>query len=582
MEEKKTIAIETTEESTAPPPDMTAEESVQTDSTPTIIVEEEATEEIAAVPASAEPDPILDSVNEELIVAEAEPSPDSPVSEEEALAVAASDEVPAPAESAPQPVVPVPVKPPVAKAGSKKWLIVALVALVLILGAAAAIMLLTQGKQQAATQEPTNNSLSTPTAKLGLAVSLVEGTASFVPVGGTSQPLTTGSQLKEGDSVSTGADSRAVLTFDDGSALRLDQHTKVTLVSLSADNLRITQDTGTAYSRLVKSERSYAVTVDGTTYTAQGTAFATTSGQDKGVQVYESAVKVDGLADAVTEGKQYYKQHHDSNIAGKVTAIDLDTLGKDSFAAWNLSEDEKSTLFKDKLGVFVQLKDKQAKDKVKREAEKKKSDEHSGVAAGLRLSAKAVTGGAELSWMVTAVDAPYGFKLVRSSSSATPTFGRDDSLYVDNGATRRATWHSTKDGTYWYRVCIYQKEAGCDNYSNAVQVTVTGSKPKEDKKPAAKVTRGTLTLHSVDNTGKAHWSFTGKAPHGYKLLVSKSADPTYPGSSAAYIGDSEATYGHIPAVGKAGTYYVRICAYTNGSEAEACVNYSNQVVYTKQ
>ena len=373
-----------------------------------------------------------------------------------------------------------------------------------------------------------------------------------------------------------------MLTFDDGSALRLDAETTVTLGSLAADNVRIAQSAGTAYSRLVKSDRSYTVTAGGTAYTALGTAFATTSGAtDKGVQVYESSVKVDGLADTVAEGKQYYKQHHDAKVAGKVTSIDLGVLEKDSFAVWNLSEDEKNSLFKDKLGVFKQLKDKQAKDKQQREAAKKKSDERPKSTTGLSLSVRAVSGGAELTWTVTGVSAPHGFKLVRSSSSAAPTFGKDEALYIDDASARKATWKSSKDGTYWYRICVYQKEAGCDNYSNAVQAKVTGSTPKEDTKPAIKVTRGTLTLHSVDSSGKAHWSFTGKAPYGYKLLVSKSPNPTYPDSSATYISDGSATRGYIPAVKKSGLYYVRVCVYTNGTESEQCVNYSNQVTYTK-
>lgn len=488
--------------------------------------------------------------------------------------------------SPPVEAVVVPIAPSVssAKPRSKKRLLIVLAAIVAVVGVVLAVLFIQNKLAPVVDTSKTPNANPAQGAKLGLAVTLVDGSANYVAPGGESQKLQTGTQLKEGGTVSTEAKSRAVLTLDDGSALRLDEQTTVTLVSLDADNIRVTQGAGTVYSRLVKSDRSYTITADNTAYTALGTAFTTTSGAtDKGVQVYESSVKVDGVADAVAEGKQYYKQHHDSKIAGKVTTIDLDALGKSEFATWNLSEDEKSALFKDKLGVLAQLKAKQAKDTAKTGAKKKKTDNSNGARLGLSLSAKAVTGGAELSWRVTAVEAPYGFKLVRSSSSATPTFGKDEALYIDDAAARQATWKSSKDGTYWYRVCIYQKEAGCSNYSNAVQVKVTGSKPKTDKtpKPTAKVTRGTLTLHSVNSSGKAHWSFSGKAPYGYKLVVSKNPGPSYPGSDAAYISDGNATYGYIPSPKKSGTYYVRICAYTNGSESEQCVNYSNEVTYIK-
>lgn len=92
------------------------------------------------------------------------------------------------------------------------------------------------------------------------------------------------SQLKEGDAVRT-ADGRVVLTLDDGSALRLDANTNVTLTSLVATDVKIAQTGGTAYSRVVPSERSYTVTVDGAEYKALGTAFSTINHTDeKGVR----------------------------------------------------------------------------------------------------------------------------------------------------------------------------------------------------------------------------------------------------------------------------------------------------------
>ncbi len=568
MEEKKTVVIAVTDE----PPVSSDAATDQAESS----VMNGATSPVAM---GATPGPLAD----EPAPGQAEPTPEplAPAEEQhDDEAVLATEPA-----AVPQPdAQPVPVVTAAPKPTRKKLFVVALIALVVIAGTTAAV-LLAQGNGQVASQTPATSTPSTTPAvtKLGLAVTLVDGTASVVTASGQTQALTTASQLAEGDSVSTGADSRAVLTFDDGSALRLDQQTKVTLTSLKADDIRVAQAAGTAYSRLVKSDRSYTVTADDTTYTALGTAFATTVGQDKGVQVYESSVKVAGLAETIAEGKQYYKAHRDAAYAGKVTPIDLSSLEKDAFATWNLTEDEKNALFKDKLGVFVQLREHVAAAKQKAEEAKKKAAQQSKPAAGLGLAARAITGGAELSWTVTGVSAPHGFKLVRSSSSATPTFGKDEALYIEDAAARKASWKSHKDGTYWYRVCVYQKEAGCSNYSNAVQVKVTGSKPKDDKPPtpAAKVERGTLTLHSVNATGKANWTFTGKAPYGYKLVVSSKSNPKHPGSDATYISDSSATSGYIPSVKKPGTYYVRICAYTNGTESDACVNYSNQVVYTK-
>ncbi len=565
MEEKKTITIEVTDEVDAPGGEPALAK---------LSLGHEEPAESMVETGDSELEPVAD----ELTMVEAEPSPETLVAKEEPTPVLATSQMSVPA--------PTEVTPPnfVSKLLHNKWLIGVLVFVVLSIGAIVTILLMKTNAPSAT--HTSDDSVATPSPasarKLGLTVTLVDGTATIAAASGTSQPLATSSQLNEGDSILTNANSRVVLTFDDGSALRLDQQTKVTLVSLNAHAVRIAQESGTAYSRVVKSDRSYAVTVDDTTYTAQGTAFATTGSQNKGVQVYESAVKVSGLADAVAEGNQYYKVHHDKTYSDKVTAIDLALLDKDSFAKWNLAEDEKSALFKDKLGIFKQLREHAAKEQQKtKEATNK--PEQSNSEAGLVLAARAVTGGAELTWTATNVTAPYGFKLVRSSTSPTPTFGKDEAFYIEDASARTANWKSDKDGTYWYRICIYQKEAGCNRYSNAVQLSITGSKPKDDTsaKPVAKVERGTLTLHSVSSTGKAHWTFTGKAPYGYKLVISSQSNPSYPGSQATYISDSDATYGYVPNVKKPGIYYVRVCAFTNGSEADACVNYSNQLTYTK-
>lgn len=475
-----------------------------------------------------------------------------------------------------------PIIPAAANASSKrkKWRVLALVGAVLLVGVCAMLWLANSSIKPAATQQTSTNPTPQPaTPKLGLAVTLIDGTATYQAASSTTvQPLTATTQLGEGDTLSTAANSRLVLTFDDGSALRLDGLSTITLESLTATSIRVAQTAGTAYSRVVPSERSYVVTVDGVNYTAMGTAFATDSGSEvQGIRVYQSSVKVDGVEEVVAEGKQYYKQHRDSKLRAKVSSIDLDALDKDSFAKWNLSQDEKIALFKDKLGVFKQLREKQAKDKQKTEAAKKKQAE---AAKGIRLAGLSVSGGAKFTWSVSGVDAPHGFKLVRSSSSSTPTFGKDDAVYMSDPSTRSYTWKSEKDGTYWYRMCVYRKEQGCDTYSNAIQIKVTGTKPKTVDTPTAKVTRGTLTLHSISASGKAQWSFTGTAPHGYKLVYSKAQQPTYPGSNFVYVSDGAATQSDIP-FKKSGTYYVRICAYTNGTEDDACVNYSNQLTYTK-
>src|SRR5690606_39739614 len=98
------------------------------------------------------------------------------------------------------------------------------------------------------------------------------------------QPIDNDTQLAEGDQVRTHGYSRTVLTLDDGSVVRLNAESLVSLTSLDATDIEITQEMGTVYSRVVPSDRGFRVVLDGDTYEALGTAFATSRNMsDSGV-----------------------------------------------------------------------------------------------------------------------------------------------------------------------------------------------------------------------------------------------------------------------------------------------------------
>lgn len=411
------------------------------------------------------------------------------------------------------------------------------------------------------------SSSSKSSPKLGVSIALVDGTAKLKPVSGDWRELKAGQTVAEGSQVQTDKASRVVLAFDDGSALRLDASTTVKLDSLDPKNIKISQLAGTAYSRVVPSERKYVVAVDSKTYTAEGTAFSTTNNADeKGVQVYQSAVKVSQADTSVAEGKQFYDKNKDAKLEDKVTDIDLKGLEGDDFIKWNIDQDKKHKDFKDKLGVLAQVGIEQ------KDESDKPTNEQPTVPNALQLTGSAVSGGAQLSWTLNGVSAPSGFKLLRSQTTSTPTYGVDEYKYISAAGARSYTWSSSKSGTYWFRACIYVS-GKCTNYSNSIQLTVTAS--EKDDSDKGKVTRGSMSL-SVASDGKATWSYTGKAIYGYKLVYSKDPSPVYPGDDYKYYSDSDTTSGTV-SVSNSGNYYVRVCAYTNGTESDKCVDYSNQV-----
>lgn len=462
-----------------------------------------------------------------------------------------------------------------AKPRRKRTLVFAtLIGVVLVAGGLVTWQLLSRKVQDTQAASPADT--KTAVIKLGATTFLIEGKAMHKTATGDWQTLRVSESLSEGDTVRTEESSRAVLAFDDGSVLRLDASSSVRIESLASTDIKIVQLTGAAYSRVVPSaERSYAVVLGDVSYTAGGTAFRTEIGtEEAGVQVYESTVKVEGLADAVAEGKQYYEKNKDTTLAAKITDISLAGLEKDTFIKWNIAQDKLVADFKAKLGVLANVKSEyKAGETQTTSSSAKKEDVTATTTDGaLHLDAQAVTGGAKLTWKTTDLKAPNGFKLLRSATSSSPTFGEAEATYVSSPTASSYTWGSTKSGMYWYRVCIYHSDGTCSDYSNTVKLQVTVA---EKTAPAPqKVTRGTMKLW-FDESGKASWSYTGKAIYGYKLVVSKSRYPTYPDSTSVYFSNGIQS-GTVP-VGQSGDYYIRICAWTNNTETEPCVDYSNQV-----
>lgn len=386
------------------------------------------------------------------------------------------------------------------KLSKKKRTILFSAAGVLFVAAAIITWLVLTGSKQpdeAPADKQSTTSKKTQPSRLGVAVTVIDGTVTYqksddVQAASTAgdgpwHAVTATTELNEGDQIRTGNGSRTVLTFDDGSAIRLDANSIVRLTSLAADDVVVTQASGTAYSRVVTSNRKYSVVVADTTYQALGTAFITVKkAGENGVQVYQSSVGTAGQT--IPEGKQYYSMNTDINLQGKITDIDIDALVDNEFIAWNTAEDEKDALFKDKLGILPTIKQRgeEKKDKEKQEAEKERK--------------------------------------------------------------------------------------------------AAEEKKKQQNKPAAKVTRGTMSL---DVSGEQFtWSYTGKAVYGYKLVVSKTNPaPTFDGpeTHSVYFNGFNQLTGTVPGPEKigTGTFYVTVCAYTNGTEAEPCVDYSPVVKFER-
>lgn len=401
---------------------------------------------------------------------------------------------------------------------------------------------------------------------MGAAVTYIDGTVEYM-VEDEWVDVESGMSLVAGQMVRTGDASRAIVTFDDGSAIRLNENTQVALSELLSDSIVVMNEQGEVYSRVVASEsRVFSVESEEHTYTALGTAYRTTNTDDKeGVEVFHSTVKVDEETD-VKEGEGYFNESQDEEKE-KVVELDKEGLKDDEFLQWNKDQDEKEQEFSDKLGFLEDI------DKEEEKEEEKPEEEETDDGPRITANGETTEKGIRVNWSSKGVSTSYGYKVVFSSKDSTPTYGEDSSKFVEAGSSTILL--ELTDGKTWYvRVCSYRGDAGCKFYSN----TVTLKAPFVEKE---KVVSGAVSA-SLDGSVLS-WTFSGTAPYGFKVVWNTTGSPTYPASGEN--AGSKLTDGSSINLGEIiegnGTFKVRICKYTNGTQEDKCVDYSNEIEFVK-
>jgi hypothetical protein len=378
--------------------------------------------------------------------------------------------------------------------------------------------------------------------------------------------LNANDQVAENETVRVSGEGKAIITLDDGSAIRLNSNSVVNLQSLNPNNIEVINISGEIYTRVVKADRSFVVKVDDESYTAMGTAYKTINTNDvKGVLVYESKVKNKEQTE-VPEGKKLYKKYESQkDNVNKLLDIAKEEIEKDTFTQWNKEEDLKNEEHKKYLGVLnTKTEPETATPAPITPTTPPKTTAPTTPTASIKLTGSATDKGINLGWVVTNVDTSKGFKLVKSTE-VNPVYPGNSAAYLNPGTTSYSI--SLTDGkTYHFRVCQYTG-ASCGVYSNDIVVT------------APKVADGVVSKIELFSyaTNQVKWYITGLSDLGVKVVWSKTSGPTYPTRATDkyhYYGDT-ATYkiDTLDAFDGPGTYYVRVCEYLGGS----CGVYSNEI-----
>ncbi len=387
---------------------------------------------------------------------------------------------------------------------------------------------------------------------IGAELAYVDGSVEYKESDGGWFNAESGTSLKEGYSVRTLDDSKAIINIDDGSAIRLDANSEIKLTSMNPDDLIIDNEAGNVYSRVTKADRDFTVQIDDYKFQSLGTAYITINTDDeKGVKVYEDNVKVlyekGGEEKEVTarEGEQYYiKSDKDTE---KITAVAND----DEFTKWNKERD-----------------DKWKEDSQKEKEEDENTEEETGTVSA---SGIVTDTGMTINWSVEGVlDISKGFKIAYSSDTTAPVYPGDKYVYVSNSSIRTTNVNLEDGETYNFRVCRYTGGA-CDHYSQVITLTAPEKQAPQVGVISATGERGQKGIHG-------RWTVEGDVNpvKGFKIAYSSSDQtPTYPGNSAVYISNPEQR-SHFIEVQDGKRYYIRVCRYIGGD----CDYYSSTVMIT--
>ncbi len=425
-----------------------------------------------------------------------------------------------------------------------------LAVLLIIIGITA--LLITKDKKVDTPEEVVNTAITDPATEQTAKITLKEGTleikkdgewvnATFEDVVGSSTALKT-----------VGAASRAEITIEDGSVVRLDANTEIEFEYLTLNRIFIRQLTGYVYNRVTSSAtRTYIVSTEDAQFEAAGTAFRTiNSGDEQAVEIYQSSVHETSTNKKPVEGEKLIVVSKSSPAKNKtIEKLDIEILKADTFLMWNRQLDESNNVFKNSLGflkdidgpeinitdplenstVFVEPTDTEGVVEIKGTTEK---------GTTLTVQSKSVAGSQALpvtvgddgTFSTPVLTAPLG-------SSVFEFIGKDR---IGNKTTKNI------------RISFQRKSQPVESPKISLSVTITGTK------------------------ADLSWGYSGglSAPDGVKIMYKNDDNPSFPGDVNGFEpSDSEHTINGLT-VGK--EYHFQVCVYD--ATEDDCTVYSNVVI----
>jgi len=445
----------------------------------------------------------------------------------------------------------------------KNYVLAGSLAAILIIVGVSAFILTRDSSEQLASNDETVDEQTSEVQPIGATVILTEGTLQTLDDSGEWQDYKKNAEVTEGTKFKTvGASSRAVIAFDDGSALRIDANSEVELETLHADRIEILHTSGYTYNRVLPtSDMTYIVKSADAQYQALGTAFKTAvTGDEQSVEVYHSSVIETGLNKTAKEGeKLIVKSNTTPSDNGAIKQLDIEEIKTDAFLEWNRALDENDENYKDSLGFLSDI--------TSPEITLNATD-----GATILLDPNASEGTTEISGTTEqGITLTVQSKTQSGSSPVNVTVGADGafttpvltapvgSAVFEFVAKDRAGNTATKT----IRITFQRKSTpvGESGGSNNSSIVLSGS------------------LNGSNDKINLSWAFSGStsAPDGVKLVFSKTSDPLLANSDpdAIMVSSGDSATVNVSKFESGKTYYIKACIYDNGSSS--CGLYSNQI-----
>lgn len=447
--------------------------------------------------------------------------------------------------------------PPHSKLPRRLWLVPIFVVMSIALGTWMGINL-KQNKNKAGVPESVPAPTSTLLSLKG-EVSYLAGSA-WREEGEVKSALEQGDLINPGDVIQTGDGSLLVINLDDGSVIRLSEATKISINSLTAEQISLRNYQGKIYSRVQKdAQHKFWVLADNLVVEASGTMFLVEKSDEIEVLVLESAVKVNEEGNLLAEINEQKKWQSKDN---QIKDLGVDEMKNNDFLAWNIDQDNMAVLtVTPKLTI-----EPTAKPTVKPTSSQ----------TGIILKGSAGNEGVKLTWVLNGIDAPNGVKIIRSLE-ANPSYPGDDFVYLGDTSQKSYQW-VIKDGKLWhFRVCRYVDNA-CSHYSNDIGVqTIVATSKEKTTETTSQINSISLSVQKQDDKAILSWIVDGSSPKGFKIAWSPNENPTYPPREDDlwyYASDSSSR--EYTVSGLSGNWNFRVCEYLGG----ACGKYSNNVAVT--